>query len=55
MMERVANKAKNHKEAEQWDVYQQIRMTPKQRQEIVKELKKRFFGENPRDVRSVKK
>ncbi len=54
-MERIFNKAKNHKKAEQWDIQQQIRMSPEERMEVAKELKKRYYGENPPDVRSRKK
>ena len=54
-MERIFNKAKNHKEAEKWDIKQQINMTPRERQKIANELKKLFFGEYPPDVRSLRK
>jgi F0F1-type ATP synthase delta subunit len=51
-MDRTFKKAENHKEAEKWDIKQQINLTPRQRQKIAKELKKRFYGKNPPDVRS---
>lgn len=54
-MERILNIAKNNKEAEEWDVEQQIKMTPEQRQNIAKELKKRYYGDNIPDVRASKK
>ena len=54
-MERIFNKAANHKEAEKWDIQQQINMTPRQRQKIAYELKKRFYGNNSPDVRTKKK
>lgn len=54
-MERVFNKAKNHKEAEEWDIRQHLNMTPYERKKVAYELKKKFYGENPPDVRSVKK
>ncbi len=54
-MNRTFNKAANHKEAEKWDIKQQINMTAEQRQKIAFELKKRFYGKNTQDVRSVKK
>lgn len=54
-MKRVFNRAKNHKEAEEWDIQQQLSMTPDERKKVAHELKKRFYGENPPDVRSVKK
>lgn len=53
-MERIFNKAKNHKEAEEWDIKQHLNMTPEERKKVAHELKKRFYGENPPDVRSVK-
>ncbi len=43
-MKRVFNKARNHEEAEKWDILQQIRMKPEERQRIAKELKKKFYG-----------
>ena len=54
-MERIFNKAKNHKKAEQWDILQQIRMSPEERMAAAKELKKRYYGDNPTDVRSSRK
>jgi hypothetical protein len=54
-MERVVNKAKNYKEAEKWDIQQQINMTIEQRRKAANELKKRFYGKNSPDVRSVRK
>lgn len=50
-MEKVFHKAKNHKEAETWDVTQQIMMSVEERQRVAKELKKRFYGNNSPDVR----
>lgn len=54
-MDRTFNKAANHKEAELWDILQQIRMRPHQRQKIAYELKKRFFGSKNPDVRDRRK
>jgi hypothetical protein len=54
-MERIINKAKNYKEAEMWDILQQIKMTPRQRQKIAFELKKRFYGNKSPDVRDSRK
>lgn len=39
-MERIFNKAENHKKAEQWDILQQARMSPEERMKVAKELKK---------------
>jgi len=54
-MNRTFNKAANHKEAELWDINQQIRMSPRQRKKVAKELKKRFYGRNNPDVRDSKR
>ena len=54
-MDRTFNKAANHKEAEKWDIEQQINMTPKQRQKTAYELKRRFYGSNTPDVKSTRK
>lgn len=50
-MKRIVNKSKNNKEAERWDITQQLKMTPEERQKAAKELKKKFYGINPPDVR----
>ncbi len=55
LMEKILNKAKNNKEAEKWDILQQIKMSPEERMKAAKELKKKFYGNNPPDVRSRKK
>jgi len=54
-MDRTFNKAANHKEAELWDILQQIKMTPQQRQRIAFELKKRFYGSKMPDIRDSRK
>lgn len=54
-MQRVFHKAKNNKEARQRDIIQQIRMTPEERQQAAKELKKRFYGDNFPDIRRKRK
>jgi hypothetical protein len=51
MIKRVVHKAKNFQEAEEWDILQNIRMTPEERQAAAKELRIRFYGENVPDVR----
>ena len=51
MIKWVVHKAKNFQEAEEWDILQNIRMTPEERQAAAKELKIRFYGENVPDVR----
>jgi len=54
-MKRIFHKAKNHREAEWWDIRQQISMSSDERQRIAKELKRKFFGMNNRDVRGKKR
>ena len=54
-MDRTFNKAANHKEAKLWDILQQIKMTPRQRQRIAFELKKRFYGNKMPDIRDTRK
>ena len=50
-MDRTFNKAVNHKEAEMWDIVQQIKMTQRQRQKVAYELKKGFYRSNLPDVK----
>ncbi|MBN2384043.1 hypothetical protein JXQ70_14300 [bacterium] len=50
-MERIVNKAKSFKEADEWDIIQQLSMTPEQRQAIARELKRRMYGDHVPDVR----
>ena len=54
-MERVFNKEKNHAEALKWDILQQIKMTPEQRQKVAGELKRKFYGDNIPDVKDSRK
>ena len=51
-MERVVHIAGKFKEAEEWDIMQQINLTPEQRQKIAGELKERFYGKETIDVRA---
>jgi len=43
-MKRVVHIARDHNEAKKWDIEQVISMTPEERQEAAKILKKRVFG-----------
>lgn len=54
-MERIVNKASDNKNADKWDVLQQINLTPEERMQIAKELKKRYYGTNVPDVRKATK
>ncbi len=53
-MERVVNKAKSFKEAEEWDIIQQISLTPEESQKIACELKIKAYGTNTKDLRKVR-
>jgi hypothetical protein len=50
-MERICKKSQNYKEAEEWDIEQQISMTPEERQAAAKEIRERVYGQNPKDVK----
>ena len=50
-MERIVHKTSDFKEAAEWDILQQIRMTIEERQEAAKKLQKRVYGKNAPDVR----
>jgi hypothetical protein len=54
-MKRIVHKSKNFKEAEKWDILQQIEMTHEERQDIAVELRKRVYGKKSPDVREVHK
>lgn len=50
----VFNIAKNFKEAEEWDIKQNISMTPEERIKAAKELEIFFYGRKTVDVRESK-
>ena len=50
-MKMVINIAKNFAEAEQWDIEQQVNMTPNERMAIAKVLRERVYGLDAKDVR----
>ena len=50
-MERVVHKSNGFKEAEEWDIEQQVSMTPEQRMEIAKVLRDRAYPVQNKDVR----
>lgn len=54
-MERIVHKAKNHKEAELWDIYQQVNMKPEERQRAAKKLKEKVFGIKSQDIKEAYK
>jgi hypothetical protein len=51
-MERVVHIAKNFKEADEWDIQQQVSMTPEQRLRAAKELRDRVYPPNAKDIRA---
>ena len=52
-MERVFQKSRNFKEAEDWDILQHVRMTPAQRQEAARQFRGRVYGKDAPDVREA--
>ncbi len=50
-MKRVVNIANGFKEAEEWDIKQQISMTPDERFTAANKLKELVYGKNVPDVR----
>ncbi len=53
VMERVFQRSRNFKQAEEWDILQHIRMTPEQRQEASEQLRDRVYGKHAPDVRKA--
>ena len=53
-MERIVNKARSFKEAEEWDRRQQLAMTPGQRIAAARILQLRVFGQ-AKDIRACRK
>jgi hypothetical protein len=51
-IDRSFNKAMSFSAAKQWDILQQISLTPEQRQRAAKELKERVFGKHAPDIRA---
>lgn len=51
-MERIVHKARDFREAAEWDVAQQVRMTPRERWQAARRLKERVYGRNTKDVRA---
>jgi hypothetical protein len=51
-VQRVSHIARNHREAEAWDIEQYRRLTPAERQRIAKELRVRAYGKRCLDLRA---
>jgi hypothetical protein len=50
-VERIVNKAGTHREASDWDVDQQVAMTPAARMRAAKELRDRVYPKDSKDIR----
>jgi hypothetical protein len=50
-MERVVHIARSHKEADDWDIRQQVAMSPQERIRASRELRRRAYPPPNRDVR----
>jgi len=50
-MKRIVHKSRDFREAELWDIKQQVSLSPEERQKAAKELKARVFGNQTKDVR----
>ena len=48
----VVHKANSFKEADEWDVKQQLAMTPQERFDAVKVLRERVYPKDAKDVRA---
>lgn len=54
-MKRIVNISKNAKEAEDWDIMQNLSMSPGERQEAARILKERVYGTDVPDVREAER
>ena len=54
-MENIINKSKTFEKAEEWDILQQIEMTPEERQKAAAELRRRFYGDDAPDIKESEK
>ena len=52
-MERVFQRSKNFRQAEEWDILQHVRLTSEQRQEAAEQLRDRVYGKDAPDVRKA--
>ena len=53
-MKPIVKKSNNFRDEEKWDIEQQLKMSPAERQNASKKLKERIYGKNPPDVRTAK-
>ena len=54
-MKRKVHIARNHKEAEEYNIMQHLKMTPDERLAAAKKLKERVYGKNCPDIREAHK
>ena len=54
-MERIVHKTKNFKDAEKYNINQNISMSPEQRQAAAKKIKERVYGKSNPDIREYHK
>ena len=47
----AGHKSHSFREAEEWDIAQQLSMTPEERRRAARELQKRFYGDQCPEVR----
>jgi len=52
-MERVLQKSRSFKQAEEWDILQHVSMTPEQRQKAADQLREKVYGKGAPDVREA--
>jgi len=52
---RIIHRAHGFREALEWEILQELSMTPGQRQRAAKALKERFYGKNSPDVREAQR
>lgn len=50
-MERIVHKSKSFAEAREWEIEQEVRMTPEERMRAARALKDRAYPPDSRDVR----
>ena len=47
----MVNKARSFQAADEWDIQQQIRMSPAERRAVARQLKRHAYGRDFKDVR----
>lgn len=50
---RVANVSHGFRQAREWEILQELSMTPAQRQRAARAMKERYYGKNAPDVREA--